>query len=113
MLDTRLSRGRLRPPVGWAAVAGGGTVAGIGFTVSLLIATLAFEGRELDEAKVGILAAAFFATLLTWLVFRATAMLPEAAAASRRCSGRSSRSTISRSTSIPSTTTSAGRSTRR
>ena len=25
---TRLSRGRLKPPVGWAAVAGGGTVAG-------------------------------------------------------------------------------------
>ena len=49
------SRGRLRPPVGWAAVAGGGTVAGIGFTVSLLIATLAFAGTELDEAKIGIL----------------------------------------------------------
>ena len=42
---TRLSRGRLRPPVGWAAVAGGGTIAGIGFTVSLLVATLAFDGR--------------------------------------------------------------------
>ena len=27
-LVTRLSRGRLRPPVGWAAVAGGGTIAG-------------------------------------------------------------------------------------
>src|SRR5205814_7341705 len=38
-----LSRGRLRPPVGWAAVAGAGTVAGIGFTVSLLVATLAFH----------------------------------------------------------------------
>ena len=44
-LGTRLSRGRMRPPVGWAAVAGGGTIAGIGFTVSLLIATLAFDGR--------------------------------------------------------------------
>src|SRR5205823_6776404 len=29
-LVTRLSRGRLRPPVGWLAVAGGGTIAGIG-----------------------------------------------------------------------------------
>ena len=36
----RLSKGRLRPPVGWASVIGGGTIAGIGFTVSLLIATL-------------------------------------------------------------------------
>src|SRR5215468_10411112 len=36
-LATRLSHGRFRPPVGWASVAGGGTIAGIGFTVSLLI----------------------------------------------------------------------------
>ena len=75
-LVTRLARGRLRPPVGWAAAAGGGAVAGIGFTVSLLIAALAFEGRELEEAKVGILGAAVAATLVTWLVFRATALLP-------------------------------------
>lgn len=33
-LVTGLSRGRLRPPVGWAAVGGGGAVAGIGFTVA-------------------------------------------------------------------------------
>ena len=43
-LVTRLSRGRMQPPVGWAAVAGGGTIAGIGFTVALLVATLAFSG---------------------------------------------------------------------
>jgi Na+/H+ antiporter NhaA len=75
-LLTRAPRRRLRPPVGWAAVAGGGTVAGIGFTVSLLIAALAFEGRELEEAKVAILGAALAASLLTWLLFRATALLP-------------------------------------
>src|SRR5262245_30937215 len=57
-LVARLSKGRLQPPVGWAAVAGGGTIAGIGFTVALLISTLAFQGRQLEEAKVGILAAA-------------------------------------------------------
>ena len=75
-LLTRLSRGRLRPPVGWAAVAGGGTIAGIGFTVALLVATLAFQGSELEEAKLGILSAALGAALLTWLLFRATALLP-------------------------------------
>ena len=75
-LATRLSGGRLRPPVGWVAVAGGGTIAGIGFTVSLLVATLAFDGRRLDEAKVGILSAALAAALITWLLFRATALLP-------------------------------------
>jgi len=76
LLVTRLSDGRLRPPVGWVAVAGGGTIAGIGFTVSLLVATLAFTGEQLDEAKLGILSAAVGASVLTWVVFRATALLP-------------------------------------
>jgi Na+/H+ antiporter NhaA len=75
-LLTRLTRGRLRPPVGWAAVAGAGTIAGIGFTVALLVATLAFNGRQLEEAKLGILSAALGAALITWLLFRATALLP-------------------------------------
>ncbi|HLB20047.1 MAG TPA: Na+/H+ antiporter NhaA [Gaiellaceae bacterium] len=75
-LVTRLSRRRLQPPVGWAAVAGGGTIAGIGFTVALLIATLAFQGRQLEEAKLGILSAALTAAAVTWLLFRATALLP-------------------------------------
>ncbi len=76
---TRLSGGRLRPPVGWAATVGGGTIAGIGFTVSILIATLAFDGADLEKAKLGVLSAALCASALTWLVFRATAMLPRRA----------------------------------
>ncbi len=75
-LVTRFSRGRIRPPVGWAAVTGSGTIAGIGFTVALLIATLAFHGPQLAEAKVGLLSAGIAASLLTWAVFRVTAMLP-------------------------------------
>jgi Na+/H+ antiporter NhaA len=75
-LLTRLSGRRLRPPVGWVAVAGGGTIAGIGFTIALLVAALAFDGQELEEAKVGILSAAVGAALITWLLFRATALLP-------------------------------------
>jgi Na+/H+ antiporter NhaA len=77
-LVSRVTAGRLRPPVGWAAVAGGGTIAGIGFTVSLLIATLAFTGRDLQEAKLGILTAALGAAGLTWVLFRITAALPVA-----------------------------------
>ena len=72
----RLSGRRLRPPVGWVAVAGGGTIAGVGFTISLLIATLAFSGSRLEEAKVGILTAAVCSAAITWLLFRATARLP-------------------------------------
>jgi Na+/H+ antiporter NhaA len=75
-LLARLSRGRLRPPVGWAAVAGGGTIAGIGFTVALLVATLAFDGSQLEEAKLGIMTAALGSAVVTWLLFRATARLP-------------------------------------
>jgi Na+/H+ antiporter NhaA len=74
-LAARLS-GTLRPPVGWAAVAGGGTIAGIGFTVSLLVATHAFDGLRLEQAKVGILCSALSAALITWLLFRATELLP-------------------------------------
>ena len=75
-LATKVSRGRLRPPVGWASVAGAGTIAGIGFTVSILIADLAFHGAELDEAKVGTLSAAVLAATLTWLLVLATKRLP-------------------------------------
>jgi Na+/H+ antiporter NhaA len=77
LLVTRLSRGRLTPPVGWGAVLGAGTVAGIGFTVSLLIASLALSGDTLAEAKLGILSAALGATLVTWVVFRVLHMLPK------------------------------------
>ena len=75
---TGLTRGRLRPPVGWAGVIGGGTIAGVGFTVALLIASLAFTGPELGEVKLGILASAVVAPALTWLVFRALALMPAA-----------------------------------
>ena len=75
-LVTKLSHGRLRPPVGWAAVVGGGTIAGLGFTVSLLIASLAFTGDALEEAKLGILTAALGAAVLTWAVARVVALLP-------------------------------------
>jgi Na+/H+ antiporter NhaA len=75
---TRLSHGRVRPPVGWAAVIGSGTLSGIGFTVALLIATRAFHGEQLNDAKLGALSAAFVASLLTWTVYRLTALLSPA-----------------------------------
>jgi Na+/H+ antiporter NhaA len=76
MLVTALSRGRLRPPVGWGSVGGAGSAAGVGFTVSLLIASLAFDREQLAEAKAGVLAAAVVATLLSVLVFRVIEVLP-------------------------------------
>jgi protein-disulfide isomerase len=78
-LVARLSGGRLRPPVGWAAVAGAGAIAGIGFTVSILIASVALHGANLKEAKLGVLSAAICAPALTWLIVRITATMPRRA----------------------------------
>ena len=71
------SRGRIRPPIGWAAVTAAGAIAGIGFVVTLLIASLAFHGEELADAKLGILSGALCASALTWVVVRLTALLPK------------------------------------
>ncbi|WP_406063479.1 Na+/H+ antiporter NhaA [Micromonospora sp. NBC_00860] len=74
---TWLSHGRIRPAVGWAGVLGSGTIAGVSFTVSLLVASLAFTGDQLAEAKVGVLSAAIVSSALTWIAFRATNTLPQ------------------------------------
>ncbi len=73
---TRLSRGRIRPPIGNAAVLASGTIAGIGFTVALLIASRAFIGDDLDKAKLGALSAAALSAVVTWIVLRLTALFP-------------------------------------
>jgi NhaA family Na+:H+ antiporter len=54
-LAVRLGVARLPEGVSWAAVAGAGCLAGIGFTMALFIAGLALEAPALDAAKVGIL----------------------------------------------------------
>jgi Na+/H+ antiporter NhaA len=61
----------------WPAIVGGGTVAGIPFTVSLLIAGIAFEGQQLEEAKLGVLGAAILAALLSWAVFWVIRRIPD------------------------------------
>jgi Na+/H+ antiporter NhaA len=72
-----------RPPLGplplvvpWAPLGAGAIACGIGFTLSLFIAGLAFDGRELEQAKTAILAAAVLATGLGWLAFRLLPLLP-------------------------------------
>lgn len=65
-----LTHRRLQSGVGWAALTAGGTIAGIGFTVSLLIAALAFDGEQLAQAKLGVLTAGAIASVLTWAVLR-------------------------------------------
>lgn len=74
-LATRV-RGVL-PPVAWPPLVGAAAVSGAGFAVALFIAGLAFGGERLEEAKVGILAAAVGAAALGWLLFRALARAPD------------------------------------
>jgi Na+:H+ antiporter, NhaA family len=63
----------VRPPnLSWGMVAGGGMLAGIGFTMALFIAGLAFGDDHLNAAKLGILSAsvvsaALGTALLAWL----------------------------------------------
>ena len=110
LLVTRVSRGRLRPPVGWAAVSGGGAVAGIGFTVSLLVAALAFRGPQLEEAKLGVLSAAAAGGRLDLGCLSSDRSAAAALARPRACSGPQSRSSTWPFRSTTSATTSAGRS---
>ncbi|MDE3133670.1 MAG: Na+/H+ antiporter NhaA [Acidobacteriota bacterium] len=73
------SRPRLRgprAPVSPPVLLAGGAFAGIGFTVSLLISSLAFHGRLLEEAKIGTLSTLIAGPLLSWLVLRLIRRLP-------------------------------------
>ncbi len=60
-LAVRLGVAALPEGVTWRAVAGGGCLAGIGFTMAIFIAGLALEGDMLTAAKVGILGASALA----------------------------------------------------
>jgi NhaA family Na+:H+ antiporter len=55
---------RLPPGANWQGVIGIGLLAGIGFTMSLFIANLAFtDAATLDQAKIGVLCASVVAAL--------------------------------------------------
>jgi len=75
-LVTRRRFGGFPLSVPWPPLVGAATVAGIGFTVSLLIADISFVGRDLEDAKLGILAASVLASCLAWIVFRVIEHLP-------------------------------------
>lgn len=69
-LMARFTRASLNPALRWADVVAVGLLACIGFTVSLLIAELAYSGEPvlLAEAKVGVLAATLGAAVASSLV---------------------------------------------
>jgi Na+/H+ antiporter NhaA len=69
--------GGLQRALSWPVIAGGGAVAGVGFTVSILISSLAFEGSQLEQAKLGVLAAAIVSPLVAWAIFQVVKRLPD------------------------------------
>ena len=77
-LATRPALHGPRPPLTPPMVVAGGACAGIGFTVSLLISSLAFHGRLLSEAKLGALGSVILAPLVTWSVLRIIRRMPTA-----------------------------------
>jgi NhaA family Na+:H+ antiporter len=76
----RLRWAALPAGVTWRSLSGAGVLGGIGFTMALFIAALAFPAPRdgsavgqsllLDEAKVGVLAASTLAGIIGWLLLR-------------------------------------------
>jgi Na+/H+ antiporter NhaA len=75
-LATRPWLGGAPLAVGWPSLVSASTVAGIGFTMSLLIAELSYGGSTLDHAKLGILSASLVAATVGTALFRLLAASP-------------------------------------
>jgi Na+:H+ antiporter, NhaA family len=72
LVASRSGLGHLTEAVGWGDMAGIGMTAGVGFTVALFIAELAFpSGLLLDEAKIGIMVASLAAGAAGYVILRA------------------------------------------
>jgi NhaA family Na+:H+ antiporter len=71
-LTFRFTRAQLNPDLAWSDVLGLSMLAGIGFTVSLLISELAFQGDNgpTDLAKVSVLTASLMAALGATVILR-------------------------------------------
>lgn len=69
-LTARFTRAELAPDIGWSDVAAVSVVAGVGFTVALLVAELAFAGSPevVEEAKTAVLIASVLAAALAAVV---------------------------------------------
>lgn len=63
---------RLPEGVSWGAMLGAGCLAGIGFTMSIFVAGLSFQGAALDSAKLGVLLASGISAVLGMTLLRTT-----------------------------------------
>jgi NhaA family Na+:H+ antiporter len=67
---THLTRAELHPDVGWRDIGGVAVLAGVGFTVALLVAELSYEGTEVDRAKTAVLGASLVSALVAAVLLR-------------------------------------------
>jgi NhaA family Na+:H+ antiporter len=71
-LTARFTRAQLDPSLRWIDIVGVSLVAGVGFTVSLLIAELAFgeDAARLDASKAAIFVGSMIAAALAAIILR-------------------------------------------
>ena len=73
-LSVRVGLGQLPSSVTWRHVLGTGFLAGIGFTVAIFVAGIAFTDPALvNQAKMGIFGASLVAGLIGYLILRTSA----------------------------------------
>ncbi|HZJ05483.1 MAG TPA: Na+/H+ antiporter NhaA [Nocardioidaceae bacterium] len=65
---TRFTRAELNPEITWRDIFGVAVLAGVGFTVALLVADLSFGGSEAEAAKTAVLLGSLIAALLSAVV---------------------------------------------
>lgn len=75
-LGSRPIFGGTKLTVTWPGLAGTGAVAGVGFTVSLLVARRAFGHALLVDVQLGLLAAVLLSALLSLTIFQVMVRLP-------------------------------------
>lgn len=66
----KLRIAKLPEDLRWSMILGGGILAGIGFTMALFIANLAYSPEQLNAAKLGILLASVFSALVGFTLLR-------------------------------------------
>jgi NhaA family Na+:H+ antiporter len=67
---TRFTRAELNPELSWRDIAGVAVLAGVGFTVALLVAELSFAQGEAEAAKTAVLMGSVVAAALAALLLR-------------------------------------------
>jgi NhaA family Na+:H+ antiporter len=74
LIAIRCKIGRLPEGTNWMQIYGAALVAGIGFTMSLFIGTLAFSGpEEAAYLRIGVLAGSFASAIAGYVVLRMAA----------------------------------------